>query len=99
MQDANKLIEDRCNNIRDMIAAGKKHAKILSAELDDINDITIPSIKDKFKKKNEKIDKCDEAFDELMGIMQDEETQINKEIAEAQSLVHRLRDELTKTND
>jgi hypothetical protein len=82
-----------------MMAAGKKQVKIISAELDDINDITVPSIKDKYKKKNEEIDKCDETFDELIAILQDEEAKVIADIADAKNLVNKIAAELGKTPD
>ena len=82
-----------------MINGGRTQAKQLSKELDEIDFDVIPAIKDKFKKKNDQIDKCDAVFDQVIGLVESEEAEINKDIGESRGLVKKLTDELAQGND
>jgi hypothetical protein len=59
----NKEIQDACRQIEGEVQSSTELADKIHQKLDDLANIVLQDLKDKYDEKNHSIDECDEIFD------------------------------------
>jgi len=72
------------------LADDKKKADTLHDILDELNDETLPEIKDKADEKMAEIDKCDDLYDKIAAKLDRQAGEVDKELKDINDLIDKL---------